>query len=134
MEEKETYQALEGHGLETKTGYSWFLMQCTWEPENDSQAIKKWGQVYLWFRPEKDTKEKKISYRKEISNKGFLALNLIGQRTFIIAGQAKTNRPLQELSSLITLGTQIQVDLYSATNVFDFAIIMQSVGQKDFTI
>ena len=131
MEEKETYQALEGHGLETKTGYSWFLMQCTWEPENDSQAIEKWGQVYLWFRPEKDTKEKKISYRKEISNKGFLALNLIGQRTFIIAGQALTNKPLQELSSLITLGTEIQVDLYSATNIFECGNIMALTGNID---
>ncbi len=40
--------------------------------------------------------------RDEILDEGLIALNLIGKRKFIIAGQAKSNKPVQKISSLIT--------------------------------
>jgi len=107
--------------LETKEGYSWFLILCSWEYDADRMAMVKWQEVYNWFKPDKP--EELPPLRKEIANEGLLALNLIGKRKFVIAGQAKSNKPLQELSSMITLGTPIKVDVFAATNVFEFDAI-----------
>jgi hypothetical protein len=116
--------------LETISGYSWFLIQCSWEYENDRTAMDKWVEVYNWFK-NKDDKGRYSSPRDEIADEGLIALNLIGKRVFVIAGQAKSNKPLQEISSMITLATPIKVEVFAATNVFEFGNLNQSrIGFK----
>ena len=56
-----------------------------------------------------------------------MALKLIGKRQFVIAGQAKSKKPLQELSSMITLNTPVEVDVFAATNVFEFGTINKDI-------
>lgn len=114
--------------LETKKGHNWFLIQCSWEYDADSIALAKWQEVYDWFKP--DNPKDIPPLREEIANEGLLALNLIGKRKFVIAGQAKSNKPLQELSSMITLNTPIKVDVFAATNVFEFDAINKDEIRK----
>ena len=64
-----------------------------------------------------------VTARDDIADQGLTALNLIGERQFMIAGQTKSNRPLQEISSMVTLNTPITVEVFAATNVFDFGEI-----------
>jgi hypothetical protein len=45
------------------------------------------------------------------------ALNLIGRRKFVIIFQTKSNRVLQRLSKIISLGTEISVEIFPATYV-----------------
>ena len=49
------------------------------------------------------------------------ALNLIGQRKFVIIGRTTSNKVLQEISSNVTLETAIRVDVFPATYVHEFA-------------
>lgn len=109
--------------LETLPGYSWFLIECSWEYVNDDAAVKKWKEVYNWFKNKPDKGEEYDNLRNEIADEGLIALNLIAKRRFVIAGQAKSNKPLQKLASMITLMTPIKVDVYAATNVFEFGNI-----------
>jgi len=115
----------EGTALKTQDDHSWFLMLCSWEPEHDAEALKRWAKVFKWLRP--DTGKESPTFN-DLYVKGLIALNLIGKRKFVIAGQAKSNKPLQELSALITLKSQIKVDVYPASNVFEFGKIMHKAG------
>lgn len=113
--------------LQTRVGYSWFLIMCSWEYEHDQTAMDKWKQVYNFLK--RPMKGEIQGLRKEIADEGLLALNLIGKRKFVIAGQTKSNKPLQKISSTITLGTAIKVDVYPATNVFEFGIINRMITE-----
>ena len=113
--------------LETLEGYSWFLILCSWEYDADRIAMDKWREVYNWFKVKPDKSGEYIPPRDEIADEGLIALNLIGKRQFVIAGQAKSNKPLQELSSMITLSTPIEVDVFAATNVFEFGTINKEI-------
>jgi len=112
--------------LETLEGYSWFLLLCGWDYDSDRIAMDKWREVYNWFKVKSD-KGEYIPPRDEIADQGLIALNLIGKRQFVIAGQAKSNKPLQQLSSMITLNTPIEVDVFAATNVFEFGTINKDI-------
>lgn len=111
--------------METLDGHSWFLIVCSWDYEADDKATAKWVDVFNWFRDKSDQAEAAGSLRNEIADEGLLALNLIAKRQFVIACQAKSNKPLQQVASMITLGTAIQVDVFAATNVFEFGSINQ---------
>ena len=113
--------------LETLEGYSWFLILCSWEYDFDRAAMDKWKEVYNWFKVKDDKSGEYIPPRNEIADEGLIALNLIGKRQFVIAGQAKSNKPLQALSSMITLTTPIEVDVFAATNVFEFGAINKDI-------
>jgi hypothetical protein len=111
--------------LETKAGYSWFFIQVSWEYEHDETAIKRWKKMYNFLkRPSKGPTD---PLRDEILDEGLIALNLIGKRKFIIAGQTRSNKPLQKISSMITLNTAIKVDVFSATNVFELGNINKGI-------
>jgi hypothetical protein len=111
--------------LQTKDTYSWFLILCSWEYEHDQTAIDKWKEVYNFLK--KPKKGRTHSLRDEIADEGLLALNLIGKRKFVIAGQSLTNKPLQKISSMITLKTGIKVDVFAATNVFELGNINEDI-------
>ncbi len=99
---------------------------CTWEHEHDRIAMDKWVEVFNFFTRNTEDEKKKACYdalRDQIADEGLTALNLIGKRRFIISGQTKSNQVLQEISSMITLGTPIKVDISAATNVFEFGDI-----------
>lgn len=115
--------------LQTKDGYSWFLILCSWEYEYDKKAIDKWKEVYNFLKRPK--KGRTHPLREEIADEGLLALNLIGKRKFVIAGQARSNKPLQKISSMITLKTPIKVDVFAATNVFEFGNINKDMLDFD---
>lgn len=111
--------------LTTLDGYNWFFIMCTWEPQDDRAAMDKWIEVYNFFI--KGQAESKLyDPRNDIADQGLIALNLIGKRKFVIAGQTKSNKALQEISSMITLQTPINVDVFAATNVYDFGDINQT--------
>jgi hypothetical protein len=107
--------------LETKDGYSWFFILVSWEYEHDETAINRWKNVYNFLK-RSDTGQTD-PLRDEILDEGLIALNLIGKRKFIIAGQAKSNKPVQKISSMITLRSAIKVDVFAATNVFELGNI-----------
>ena len=111
--------------METLDGHSWFLIECSWDCEADVDAMSKWVDVYNWFKDTSDQAEAAGSLRNEIADEGLLALNLIAKRRFVIACQAQSNRPLQQVASMITLKTAIKVDVFAATNVFEFGNINQ---------
>lgn len=109
--------------LKTRKGHNWFFIMCTWENEHDRIAMDKWVEVFDFFTRNVKDEKKKDRYealRNQIADEGLTALNLIGKRQFIISGQTKSNQALQEISSMITLGTPIKVDISAATNVFEF--------------
>lgn len=114
-----------GTSLQTKDAYSWFLILCSWEYEHDETAIDKWKKVYNFLKRPK--KGRTHALREEIADEGLLALNLIGKRKFVIAGQSLTNKPLQKISSMITLKTGIKVDVFAATNVFELGNINKDI-------
>ena len=115
--------------LETKKGYSWFLIVISWEWDQDKDAILKWKQVYNFLkRPKKGPVD---PLRDEISDDGLIALNLIGKRQFVIAGQSMTNKPLQKISSMIALNTGIEVEVFAATNVFELGNINRDLFSID---
>ncbi|MGD2037408.1 MAG: hypothetical protein PVH28_05950 [Desulfobacterales bacterium] len=107
--------------LETKKGYSWFFILVSWEHDDDDDAIDKWKDVYNFLkRPKRDGVD---PLREEIADEGLIGLNLIGKRKFVIAGQTRSNRPLQKISSMIALKTGIKVDVFAATSVFELGNI-----------
>ncbi len=115
--------------LQTIPEHSWFLILCSWEYEHDAEALDKWVAMYKFFKPKKS--DVRDPLRDEISDKGLLVLNLIGKRKFVIAGQAKSNKPLQKISKIITWKTAIKVDVFAATNVFEFGEIHKKID-KDY--
>jgi hypothetical protein len=115
-------EALQGITLlETKDGYSWFFIMISWEYEHDETAINRWKDVYNFLKRTDANQEDEL--RNEILDEGLVALNLIGKRKFIIAGQAKSHKPVQKISSMIALRSAIKVDVFAATNVFELGNI-----------
>jgi hypothetical protein len=106
--------------LETKAGYSWFFIQVSWEYEHET-AINRWKNVYNFLKRSDPGQTDPL--RDEILDEGLIALNLIGKRKFIIAGQTKSNKPVQKISSMITLRSAIKVDVFAATSVFELGNI-----------
>ena len=115
----------------TLTGYSWFLILCSWEPEEDDAAVKKFGAVYDYLQPLTD--EKKLAgFKKDnpddplcdLDPDSFKALNLIGRRQFVLIGQATSNRLQQKLALDIGLGTRISVEVLPATFVHDLRTVL----------
>jgi hypothetical protein len=39
------------------TKYSWFLILCSWEPDKDEEAIKKFDEMYQYLSVLSDPKE-----------------------------------------------------------------------------
>ena len=115
--------------LETKHGYSWFFILVSREYEHDDTAIRRWKTVYNFLK--RTDAGPTDPLRDEILDEGLIALNLIGKRKFIIAGQASSNKPLQKISSMITLKTAIKVDLFAATNVFELGNINKDIFDID---
>jgi hypothetical protein len=101
------------------------MIECSWEYDFDDDAKAKWIEVYNWFKG--DSSGVYSPPRDEIANDGLIALNLIGRRRFVIAGQTLSNRPLQHISSMITLNTPIKVDVFPATNVFEFGNVSKEM-------
>jgi len=103
--------------------YSWFLIMCSWEPENDEEAIGKFGEVYKYLIGSQTKEWDDLDVndpRKAIDPDSLKALNLIGKRKFVIIGRSMNNEVLQKLSSMITLKKHIKVDVYAATDVTEF--------------
>ena len=110
----------------TLTGYSWFLVLCSWEPGDDDEAVKRFGAVYDYLLPLTDVKLLE-EFKKNNPNDplcdldpdSFKALNLIGRRQFVMVGQAKSNRLQQKLALDIGLRTGVSVEVLPATLVHD---------------
>ena len=111
--------------LTTLDGYDWFFIMCSWEQPDDREAMDKWIEVYNFFIRAPADPTKVYNARDDIADQGLIALNLIGKRKFVIAGQTRSNKALQEISSMITLQSPIKVDVFAATNVYDFGLINQ---------
>ena len=117
----------------TLTGYSWFLIQCSGEPDADGDAVKKFGAVYDYLQILTD--DKKLAEFKndnpddplcDLDPDSFKALNLIGRRQFVLIGQASSNRLQQKLALDIGLGTHISVEVLPATFVHDLRGVLPS--------
>jgi len=97
-----------------------------WEMGADDVAVQRFHDVYEYLNvlaPER--REKAIAGldrddpRLELVPESLKALNLIGRRKFVIICQAASNRILQVLSRIISLGAPIKVDIFPATYVHD---------------
>jgi hypothetical protein len=103
---------------------NWFLIMVSWDWDADQDAIRKFQWVYKYLnaynvKAEWD-KVKADDPRKAIDFDSLKALNLIGQRKFVIIGRTRSNVVLQEISANITLQTAIRVDVFPATYVHEF--------------
>ena len=116
--------------------YNWFMMMCSWEWEHDSKALNKFGEVYKhlnifntseWDSIKADPNNNDL--RKALNVSTLKAFNLIGQRKFVIVGETTSNKVLQQLSSMITLGTPIKVEIFNATYVHDFNTVNEAFIQ-----
>jgi hypothetical protein len=112
--------------MEEQKQYNWFLIMCSWDWNADQDAIKKFQWVYNYLNAY-NVKEQweEISAnandpRNALDFDSLKALNLIGQRKFVIIGQTTSNKVLQEISSHVTLETAIRVDVFPATYVHEF--------------
>jgi hypothetical protein len=121
----------------TLPGYSWFMISCSWEPEEDADAVAKFGAVYGYL--ELLTDDQKLAEYKnrkpddpifDLDADSFKALNLIGMRQFVMIGQATSNRLQQQLALDIGLGTRIRVEVFPATYVHDLQTVMPSTLTK----
>jgi hypothetical protein len=118
---------------ETLKGHSWFLILCSWEPDEDGDAVSKFGAVYNYLNLLTD--DQKLAEFKnknpddplfDLDSDSFKALNLIGRRQFVIIGQATSNRLQQQLALEIGLGTRIKVEVFPATYVHDLRTVLPS--------
>lgn len=117
----------------TSTSGSWFLIQCSWEPDADGDAVQKFGAVYDYLNLLTD--DQKLAEFKnknpddpifDLDPDSFKALNLIGRRQFVLIGQATSNRLQQKLALDIGLGTHISVEVLPATYVHDLRTVLPS--------
>ncbi len=115
----------------TLPNYSWFMIICSWEPEADSDAVKKFGAVYQYLQLLMDDQllaefenKKPDDPIFDLDPDSFKALNLIGRRQFVIIGQATSNRLQQKLALDIGLGTRIKVEVFPATYVHDLRTVL----------
>ena len=112
--------------MEEQKQYNWFLIMVSWDWNADQDAIKKFQWVYNYLNAYNVKEQwKKISAnpndpRNALDFDSLKALNLIGQRKFVIIGQTTSNKVLQEISSNVTLETAIRVDVFPATYVHEF--------------
>jgi len=108
--------------MEQKDKYNWFLIMCSWDSNADKDALKRFGRLYdyLDIYPDRWDKLPDEDPRKALDIKELKALNLIGQRKFVIIGRTRSNRVLQKISSDITLETAIRVEVFPATYVREF--------------
>ena len=121
--------------------YNWFLIMCSWDWNADKGALERFQWVYNYLNAYNNEEErKKITAdandpRNALDFESLKALNLIGQRKFVIIGRTTSNKVLQEISSNITLETAIRVDVFPATYVHEFARInlnrLPSVNGQD---
>jgi hypothetical protein len=121
------HTALVGKGgdtMETGQHYNWFMIMISWDCDADKDAIIKFQWVYNYLNVYNTDQWKLLrddDLRKAIDFDSLKALNLIGQRKFVIIGRTTSNKVLQEISSNITLETGIRVDVFPATYVHEFA-------------
>ena len=108
--------------MEQKDNYNWFLIMCSWDSNADKDALKRFGRLYdyLDIYPDRWDKLPDEDPRKALDIKELKALNLIGQRKFVIIGRTTSNKVLQKISSDITLETAIRVEVFPATYVREF--------------
>jgi len=103
---------------------NWFLIMCSWDWNADKDALEKFQWVYtylnLYNTPAEWKKVHKDDPRRAMDFRSLKALNLIGQRKFVIIIQTSSNNVLQKISSEITLGTAIKVEIFPATYVHEF--------------
>jgi hypothetical protein len=115
--------------MEEQKQYNWFLIMCSWDWNADQDAIKKFQWVYNYLNAYNVKEQwKRISanvddFRNALDFDSLKGLNLIGQRKFVIIGRTTSNKVLQEISSNVTLGTAIRVDVFPATYVHEFATV-----------
>ena len=121
----------------TLTGYSWFMIVCSWEPEEDDAAVQKFEAVYDYLQPLNDYKtleELESNHPDDpildLDPDSFKAINLIGRRQFVMIGQAKSNRLQQKLALDIGLKTRISVEVIPATFVHDLRTVLPSMLAK----
>jgi hypothetical protein len=116
---------------QTLKGYSWFMIMCSWEPDEDDIAVKRFEEVYTYLKVlnadqelEKLKASKPDEPRLDVDPDSFKAINLIGRRQFVMLGQAKSNRLQQHLALMIGLRSRIRVDVFPATLVHDLQKVM----------
>lgn len=118
---------------QTLPGHSWFMIMCSWEPDADGEAVKKFGAVYDYLQLlTDDQKLTEFENRNpddplfDLDLDSFKALNLIGRHQFVFIGQATSNRLQQKLALDIGLGTHIKVEVFPATYVHDLRKVLPS--------
>jgi hypothetical protein len=123
---------------------NWFLIECSWQMGADAEAIQRFRKVYeylLPLAPTNDPKVRQAAIDRAVEKDPLLinvvpdslkSLNLIGRRKFIIICQIlndTSNKWLQKLSRMISLGAPISVEILPATFVHDMYTILLTEDQ-----
>lgn len=115
---------LKPSNMETKPGYNWYVILCSWELEDEEEAVTRFNDFYLyldklrdekWIRDESNSED----IRLHLDDDSLLALNLIGRRKFLIVCQSKSHKILLELSKRIGLRSPVKVEVLPAVHVHD---------------
>jgi len=117
---------------------SWFLIMASWEIGADDKAVQRFHEVYEYLLPLAPTDDPELRQkalaalpkddpRSTLVADSLKSLNLIGRRKFVIICQIlndKSNKWLQKLSKMISLGAHINVEIFPATYVHDLEAIL----------
>ena len=115
----------------TLKGHSWFMIMCSWEPDEDAVAVERFRKLYGYLNHLNDS-DKLDAFRKQhqddplfdLDSDSFKAINLIGRRQFVLIGQARSNRLEQRIALDIGLGSRIKVEVFPATYVHDLEAVL----------
>ncbi|MEJ2588092.1 MAG: hypothetical protein P8165_11060 [Deltaproteobacteria bacterium] len=115
---------LKPSNMEMKPGHNWYVIVCSWELEDEEEAISRFNNFYLYLnklRDEEWVSDKRNSedIRLNLDSESLLALNLIGRRKFLIICQSKSHKILLEMSKMIGLRSPVKVEVLPAIHVHD---------------
>jgi hypothetical protein len=109
-----------------KEGYVEFIFNIRWEHGADETALNKFQEIFDLIENEKRTEERD-DLLKGMDFDSLRAFNLIGRRHFMLIGWTNSNKALQNLSMILTLGAAISVEVVPATEVHTFDEVVKTV-------
>jgi hypothetical protein len=101
-----------GGRIALKEGYFRFIATFTWEPAEDKAAAEKLFNIIK-------------AVPKGIDEDTFEGFYLTGQRTMIFIGQATSGESVQRLSSRVSQGNAVRVNISLAVHVNEFVEMLK---------
>jgi len=109
-----------------KEGFVEFIFNIRWEHDADETALNKFQDIFDLIENEK-RRDERDDLLAGIDFDSLRAFNLIGRRHFMLIGWTNTNKALQNLSLILTLGASISVEVVPATEVHTLDEVVKAV-------